>query len=213
MAVGAGRGEAGVEGGEAGAEVELTVPGEHNVLNALAALAALRAAGVPVEEAVPALAKFSGAGRRFEHHGRTETGAEVYDDYAHHPTEVRATLEGARTLEPRRLVAAFQPHLYSRTKMLAREFGRALALADLVVVLDVYRARERPEDFPGVSGFLIAETTADAAGGRPVWWLPQLEEAEQQLRGELGEGDLLVTIGAGNVDELAVMLSGDGGPA
>jgi len=198
-------------GGEA--QVELTVPGEHNVLNALAALAALRAAGVPVEEAAPALAKFSGAGRRFEFHGRTETGAEVYDDYAHHPTEVRATLEGARTLEPRRLVAAFQPHLYSRTKMLAREFGRALALADLVVVLDVYRARERPEDFPGVSGYLIAETTADAAGGRPVWWLPQLEEAEQQLRGELSEGDLLVTIGAGNVDELAVGLTGDEGPA
>ena len=195
------------------AEVELTVPGEHNVLNALAALAALRAAGVPVEEAAPALSKFSGAGRRFEHHGRTETGAEVYDDYAHHPTEVRATLEGARTLGPRRLVAAFQPHLYSRTKMLAREFGRALALADLVVVLDVYRARERPEDFPGVSGYLIAETTADAAGGRPVWWLPQLEEAEKQLRGELGEGDLLVTIGAGNVDELAVRLAGAGGPA
>jgi len=198
-------------GGEA--QVELTVPGEHNVLNALAALAALRAAGVPVEEAASALAKFSGAGRRFEFHGRTETGAEVYDDYAHHPTEVRATLEGARTLEPRRLVAAFQPHLYSRTKMLAREFGRALALADLVVVLDVYRARERPEDFPGVSGYLIAETTADAAGGRPVWWLPQLEEAEQQLRGELSEGDLLVTIGAGNVDELAVGLTGDEGPA
>jgi UDP-N-acetylmuramate--alanine ligase len=196
-----------------GAPVELQVPGLHNILNALAALAALQAAGVPVEEAAPALAKFSGAGRRFEYHGRTETGAEVYDDYAHHPTEVRATLEGARTLEPRRLVAAFQPHLYSRTKMLAREFGRALALADLVVVLDVYRARERPEDFPGVSGYLIAETTADAAGGRPVWWLPQLEEAERQLRGELAEGDLLVTIGAGNVDGLAVRLARDGSPA
>ena len=92
-------------------------------------------------------------------------GALVYDDYAHHPTEVRATLAAARTLEPRRLVAAFQPHLYSRTRMLARDFGRALALADLVVVLDVYRARERPEDFPGVSGFLIAQSAADAAAG------------------------------------------------
>jgi UDP-N-acetylmuramate--alanine ligase len=214
VAAGAGDGGARADAGSGGAvEVELTVPGEHNVLNALAALAALRAAGVPAEEAAPALAKFTGAGRRFEHHGRTKTGAEVYDDYAHHPTEVRATLEGARTLEPRRLVAAFQPHLYSRTKMLAREFGRALALADLVVVLDVYRARERPEDFPGVSGYLIAETTADAAGGRPVWWLPQLDEAEQQLRGELGEGDLLVTIGAGNVDALAVRLAEPRGPA
>jgi UDP-N-acetylmuramate--alanine ligase len=194
----------------AGVELELAVPGEHNVLNALAALAALRAAGVPLEEAGPSLAKFTGAGRRFEYHGRTEAGAEVYDDYAHHPTEVRATLAGARTLEPARLVAAFQPHLYSRTKMLAREFGRALALADLVVVLDVYRARERPEDFPGVSGYLIAETTADAAAGRPVWWLPGLDEAERQLRGELGEGDLLVTIGAGDVDELAARLAEDG---
>ena len=190
-----------------GVPVELHVPGEHNVLNALAALAALRAAGVPVEEAAPALASFSGAGRRFETHGRTESGANVYDDYAHHPTEVRATLAGARTLEPRRLVAAFQPHLYSRTRMLAREFGRALALADLIVVLDVYRARERPEDFPGVSGYQVAEAAADAAGGRPVWWLPGLDEAEAQLRGELGEGDLLVTIGAGDVDELARRLA------
>jgi UDP-N-acetylmuramate--alanine ligase len=193
--------------GEERVEVELAVPGVHNVLNALAALAALRSAGVSMEEAAPALAKFSGAGRRFEHHGRTETGAEVYDDYAHHPTEVRATLEGARTLEPRRLVAAFQPHLYSRTKMLAREFGRSLALADLVVVLDVYRARERPEDFPGVSGYLVAEAAADFARGRPVWWLPRLEDAERELRGELEEGDLLLTIGAGDVDELAVRLA------
>ena len=199
-----------VRGGDAAAEgvdVELNVPGEHNVLNALAALAALRAAGVPLEEAAPALASFSGAGRRFESHGRAESGAEVYDDYAHHPTEVRAALAGARTFEPRRLVACFQPHLYSRTRMLAREFGHALALADLIVVLDVYRARERPEDFPGVSGYLVAEAAADAAGGRPVWWLPRLDDAEAQLRGELGEGDLLVTIGAGDVDELARRLA------
>jgi UDP-N-acetylmuramate--alanine ligase len=187
--------------------VELRVPGEHNVLNALAALAALRAAGVPVAEAGPALAKFTGAGRRFEHHGRTESGAEVYDDYAHHPTEVRATLEAARTLEPRRLVACFQPHLYSRTGMLAREFGRSLALADLVVVLDVYRAREKPEDFPGVSGYLVAEAAADFGAGSPVWWLPQADDAEAQLRAELSEGDLLLTLGAGDVDELARRLT------
>jgi len=179
------------------------VPAGHTVLNALAALAALSAAGVPVQEAAPALAKFTGAGRRFEHHGRTAAGADVYDDYAHHPTEVRATLEAARTLGPRRLVACFQPHLYSRTEMLAREFGRALALADLIVVLDIYRARERPEDFPGVTGYLVAEAAADAGGGRPVWWLPALDDAERNLRTELGEGDLLLTIGAGNVDDLA----------
>jgi UDP-N-acetylmuramate--alanine ligase len=201
--------EAPREGGAigAGVEVELAVPGAHNILNALAALAALQAAGVEPAEAAPALAKFTGAGRRFESHGRTEAGAEVYDDYAHHPTEVRATLEAARTLGPRRLVAAFQPHLYSRTRMLAREFGESLALADLIVVLDVYRARERPEDFPEVSGFLVAEAAADAAAGRPVWWMPDLSDAEQQLRGELGSGDLLVTLGAGNVDELAKRLT------
>jgi len=193
--------------GARGVEVELHVPGEHNVLNALAALAALRAAEVPVAEAAPALAEFRGSGRRFESHGRTKRGAEVYDDYAHHPTEVQATLAAARTLEPRRLVAAFQPHLFSRTKMLARDFGRALALADLIVVLDVYRARERPEDFPGVSGYLVAATAADAAGGRPVWWLPTLDDAERNLRTELAEGDLLLTIGAGNVDELARRLT------
>jgi UDP-N-acetylmuramate--alanine ligase len=190
-----------------GAEVKLRVPGHHNILNALAALAALRAAGVDAAEAAPALAKFTGAGRRFESHGRTGGGAEVYDDYAHHPTEVRATLEAARTLAPRRLVAAFQPHLYSRTRMLAREFGESLALADLVVVLDIYRAREHPEDFPGVSGYLVAEAAADAAAGKPVWWLPDLDDAEQQLRGELGENDLLITLGAGNVDELAKRLT------
>lgn len=190
-----------------GVEVELQVPGEHNVLNALAALTALRAAGVPLAEAAPALARFNGAGRRFEAHGRTSSGALVYDDYAHHPTEVAATLAAARTLEPRRLVACFQPHLYSRTRMLAREFGRALALADLVVVLDVYPARERAEDFPGVSGLMVAQAAADAASGRPVWWLPRIDDAERQLRAELTEGDLLLTLGAGDVDELARRLT------
>jgi UDP-N-acetylmuramate--alanine ligase len=91
--------------------------------------------------------------------------------------------------------------------MLAREFGRALALADLIVVLDVYRARENPDDFPGVSGYRVAEAAADFAGGRPVWWLPRLDDAERQLRPELAEGDLLLTIGAGNVDELAKRLA------
>jgi UDP-N-acetylmuramate--alanine ligase len=187
-----------------GTTVELPVPGRHNVLNALAALAACRAAGLEIADAAAALADFSGAGRRLEALGRTEAEALVYDDYAHHPTELRATLEAARTLaEGRRLVACFQPHLYSRTRMLAREFGRALALADVVVVVDVYPARERPEDFPGVSGLLVAQAAADAAGGRPVWWLPELDQAGRMLASELGEDDLLVTLGAGDVDRVA----------
>ena len=148
------------------------------------------AAGVELAEAAAALADFDGAGRRFEEHGRTAGGALVYDDYAHHPTEVRATLEAARTLAEARAGAwsrCFQPHLYSRTRALARDFGRALALADVVVVADVYPARERAEDFPGVSGLLVAQAAADAATGRPVWWLPELDQATSMLAAELGE--------------------------
>ncbi|MGI8673682.1 MAG: glutamate ligase domain-containing protein, partial [Thermoleophilaceae bacterium] len=126
-----------------------------------------------------------------------------YDDYAHHPTEVRATLEAARTLEPRRLVACFQPHLYSRTALLRREFGRALSVADVVLVLDVYPARERTEDHPGVSGWLVATATADAAAGRPVYWTPGQDDAERLLAEELRDGDVLLTLGAGDVDRLA----------
>jgi UDP-N-acetylmuramate--alanine ligase len=189
-----------------GVEVELRVPGRHNVLNALAALAACSEAGVSVAEAAPALASFSGARRRFERRGRTSAGAEVYDDYAHHPTEVRATLEAARTLAPRRVVACFQPHLYSRTAMLAKEFGRALALADIVCVLEVYPARERAEDHPGVSGWLVAAAAASAARGRRVYWTPSMDDAEQLLRLILADGDLLLTLGAGDVDGLAARL-------
>ena len=191
-----------------GVQIALGVPGRHNVLNALAALAACRAAGVGPAEAAPALASFSGARRRFEHRGTTAGGAEVYDDYAHHPTEVRATLEAARTLGARRVVAAFQPHLYSRTRMLARDFGRALALADEVVVLEVYPARERAEDHPGVSGLLVARAAADAAHGKRVCWAPSQDDAARVLGASLAVGDVLVTLGAGDVDRLAARLGG-----
>ena len=193
--------------GALGAEFELAVPGRHNVLNAMAAVLACREAGVEPQESAQALRSFAGAGRRFESHGAGPSGSRVYDDYAHHPTEVRATLEAARTLDAERVVACFQPHLYSRTQHLARDFGRALALADVAVVLDVYPARERAEDFPGVSGWLVAAATADAAGGRPVYWTPGLDDAERLLRAELGEGDALLTLGAGDVDRLAQALT------
>jgi UDP-N-acetylmuramate--alanine ligase len=192
-----------------GQEVELAVPGAHNALNAIAALEAARLAGADENRAVAGLAEFHGAGRRMQLLGRTAGGARVYDDYAHHPTEVRATLEAARTLETAhrlghaRLVAVFQPHLYSRTAMFAREFGAALALADVVVVLDVYPARERSGDHPGVTGLLIAQAAADMAGGRPVYWLPALADAEPVLRAQLREGDVCVVMGAGDVDALA----------
>jgi UDP-N-acetylmuramate--alanine ligase len=120
---------------------------------------------------------------------------------------VRATLEAARTLGAKRVVAVFQPHLYSRTRRLAREFGRALALADLVLVLDVYPARERAEDHPGVSGWLVAAATADAAHGRRVWWTPSMDDAERLLGELLEDGDALLTLGAGDVDDLARRLA------
>ena len=190
-----------------GVEVELNVPGRHNVLNALAALAACREAGLPIAEAAPLLGGFIGTGRRFEARGATPAGARVFDDYAHHPTEVRATLEAARTLGARRVIACFQPHLFSRTRMLAREFGKALALADVVAVVDVYPAREKPEDFPGVSGLTIARAVADAAGGRPVLWAPAIEQAAERLAAEAGEGDVVMTLGAGDVDRVAALLT------
>jgi UDP-N-acetylmuramate--alanine ligase len=185
-----------------GVAVELTVPGVHNARNAAAALTAARLAGADLAYAAAALRDFQGAGRRFERLGTTPQGAAVVDDYAHHPTEVAATIEAARTLSPRRVVAVFQPHLYSRTARQATEFGAALAAADAVVVLDVYPARERAEDFPGVSGLLVAQAAADAAEGRPVAWLPAFDEARQLLEATLREDDLVLTLGAGDVDAL-----------
>jgi UDP-N-acetylmuramate--alanine ligase len=185
-----------------GAAVTLPVPGAHNARNAAAAIVACRLAGADPAAAAAALADFGGAGRRFERLGTTDSGAAVVDDYAHHPTEVRATIEAARTLDPRRVVAVFQPHLFSRTQHQAREFGAALALADLVVVLDIYPARERGEDYPGVTGRLVAAAAADAAPGRQVAWLPGFDDAERFLRAQLRDGDLLLTLGAGDVDAL-----------
>jgi UDP-N-acetylmuramate--alanine ligase len=185
-----------------GHEVSLAVPGAHNALNAVGALEAARLAGADSASAIAGLAGFHGAGRRFQALGRSAAGALLYDDYAHHPTEVAATLAAARTLAPRRLVAVFQPHLYSRTELLARELGAALALADTAVVLDVYPARERAEEHPGVSGLMVAEAAADAAGGAPVYWLSSFAAAEPVLREMLGEGDVCVLMGAGNIDEL-----------
>src|SRR5208283_2096053 len=163
--------------------------------------------GADATKAIEGLARFHGAGRRFQLLGRSAGGALLYDDYAHHPSEIAATLDAARTLEHRRLVAVFQPHLYSRTALLAREFGLALARADVAVILDVYPARERPEDHPGVSGLTIAEATADAAGGRPVYWLPTFADAEPVLREQLQEGDVCMLMGAGDIDVLGRRLS------
>ena len=186
-----------------GPKLELAVPGRHNLLNARAALAALELAGFELEAAARVLASFPGMLRRLELKGHRD-GAAVYDDYAHHPTEVAAALGALRELAPRRLIAVFQPHLYSRTKALGSRFGRALAEADEIAVLDVYPAREEPVGpLAGVSGLDVARAAADHAAGRPVWWLVDVERAERALAPRLGEGDVLVTIGAGDIYELA----------
>ena len=192
-----------------GIEVLLPVPGAYNAVNAAGALTTAVLAGAEPERAAATLRDFVGASRRFEWLGRTPEGVPVYDDYAHHPTEVASAIEAARTLEPRRLVAVFQPHRYSRTRALYQPLGRALAAANVAAVLDVYPSHERAEDFPGVDGRLVAAATAEAAGGRTVAWVPKLEDARRFLAGALRAGDLCLVMGAGDVDELARSLVED----
>lgn len=186
-----------------GIEVELAVPGSHNALNACGALeAALIACGDP-EGVVAGIGSFTGTGRRFEHVGETSGGARLIDDYAHHPTEVRATLEAARSVTDGRVIAVFQPHLYSRTKAFELEFGEALAGADHAVVLDIYPAREQAEDFPGVSSAGIATAAARRIGEESVSLPGGLDRASDLLRELLRPGDLCLLMGAGDVGELA----------
>ena len=186
-----------------GPALELQVPGRHNLLNARAALAALELAGFDLGRGAEALAGFPGMLRRLELKGRRGE-ALVYDDYAHHPTEVAAALDALRGLAPRRLIAVFQPHLYSRTRAMAQRFGAELAAADVIGVLDVYPAREQPVgELAGVSGLEVAKATADRAGGRPVWWLRDAGRAERVLVPRLRDGDLVVTLGAGDIFRLA----------
>jgi len=183
-------------GGDALGSVALRVPGEHNVLNALAALAVLAHAGVTADEAAPHLATFSGAARRYQELGR-HRGVVVVDDYAHHPTEVAATLRAARSGSYRRVIAVFQPHLFSRTRYLQREFGHALTLADEAIVTDIFPAREEPE--PGVTGKLIVDAYLAERPGGPVSYLPRLGDVVDHLRARVRDGDLVLTIGAGDV--------------
>jgi UDP-N-acetylmuramate--alanine ligase len=182
--------------------LELSVPGEHMLLNAVAALAAGVELGVDPQELADGLAAYTGVRRRFELKG-VAAGVTVYDDYAHHPTEVAAQITAARGVldslpaggVPGRLVVVFQPHLYSRTAAFAEAFGRALSGADLVVVLDVYGAREEPQ--PGVSGELIS--AAVPAGGADVYYHPDRVSAASFVRGVLRSGDIAITMGAGDV--------------
>ena len=173
----------------------LQVPGEHNVRNAAATLAVGLRLGMPYEQLAAGLAGFRGARRRFELKG-VEGGVRVYDDYAHHPTKLTAALRAAREVAgDGRLVVAFQPHLFSRTAAFAREFGRALALADEVVVMDVYAAREDP--VPGVTGALVAD--AVPLPYIRVTYQPSWSAVAAELVARSAPGDLVMTIGAGDV--------------
>ncbi|WP_298131933.1 UDP-N-acetylmuramate--L-alanine ligase [Micropruina sp.] len=181
--------------GDAG-PLRLAVPGRYNLANAAAAYAIGRALGLDGAVLREAVGAFRGTHRRFSYVGEVR-GARVYDDYAHHPTEVRALLAAARPLAGEgRLVVCFQPHLFTRTRDFAADFGAALAAADEVVVLDVYPAREDP--IPGVTGELVAQA-ARAAGAAAVTYVADKQRAPEVLAGLLRPGDLALTVGAGDV--------------
>ena len=175
---------------------ELALRGEHNRRNAAAALAALELCGVEREDAQPHIAAFEGAARRFQLRGEAG-GVLVYDDYAHHPTEVAATISTARDVGAGRVLVLFQPHLYSRTRHLAHEFGRALASADVVAIADVYAAREHDGD---VRGKVVVDAVSDARGGARVGWMPSREQGARWLASLARPGDVVLTVGAGDVD-------------
>jgi UDP-N-acetylmuramate--alanine ligase len=179
----------------------LFVPGEHNVRNALAAIAVARELGIQTQITAVALARFLGVDRRFQILGEY-AGAIVVDDYAHHPTEIRATLAAARHGYPsRRIVALFQPHLYSRTRDFAREFGQSLLVADVALVAPIYAAREQPIE--GITSKLIS----DAVAG--VEFLERTNEAiVDELRHRLQPNDLFITMGAGDVHQISEALVG-----
>lgn len=188
-------------------DVEIGKPGLHMARNAAGVIALLSMLGLDAGSAAGGLSGFQGVKRRFEHRWEI-AGINLIDDYAHHPTEVAANLRAARGRAPERLVAVFQPHLYSRTELLHREFGAALALADVVVVADVYGARETP--IPGISGALVADA-AVRSGAPQVEYVPHRAELAAVVAGIVSGGDLVVTMGAGDITllgaELGVVLS------
>lgn len=183
--------------------IELAVPGEHNRRNAAAALAALELAGVPRDEAAAALASFRGVGRRYDVRGEAR-GVIVVDDYAHNPAKVAAAIAAARERGARHVLVLFQPHLYSRTRHSGRALAAALAAADAVAVTEVYAAREQPLD--GVSGKLVVDALAELRPGMPVAWSPQAEDGVAFLARRAAPGDIVLTVGAGDVDRAVPLL-------
>ncbi len=175
--------------------IKIQLPGVHNVKNSLAALAVGFELEVPFETIKKALEEFTGVHRRFEIKAELN-GVLIVDDYAHHPTEIEASLKAARDGWGRRIVAVFQPHLYSRTRDFHTDFGRAFFDADILVVTDIYPAREDP--IPGITGELVAES-ARSFGHRQVVYIPSKEEVPEYLKSIVREGDLVITMGAGDI--------------
>jgi UDP-N-acetylmuramate--alanine ligase len=173
---------------------ELALPGEHNRRNAAAALAGLELAGVARADAEPVLARVHGAGRRFETVGE-KNGVTVVDDYAHHPSEIAATVRAARERTDGRVLVLFQPHLYSRTRHLAHELGRALSTADATCVTEIYQARERPIE--GVGGRLVVDALRP---GLRAGWAPRVEDGARIVASWARPGDLVLTVGAGDIE-------------
>ncbi|MGZ4206233.1 MAG: UDP-N-acetylmuramate--L-alanine ligase, partial [Actinomycetota bacterium] len=179
--------------------IALPVGGAHNALNALAAVAAATEVGVAFDVVADALGKYGGVRRRFERRG-VAAGVTVIDDYAHNPSKVRAAIAAAREQSPVRLVAVFQPHLYSRTRHLGKDLCAALSGADIVVVTDVYGAREDPQ--PGITGKIVVDGLLDEAPRRSVAYLPKRGDIVPYVTGRARPGDLVLTIGAGDVTML-----------
>lgn len=182
---------------------QLVVPGQHNILNALACFASLGEMGISAAQTASSLKSFTGAVRRFQWKGE-RAGVSVVDDYAHHPTELKATLRAARTGEWSRIVAVFQPHLYSRTRYLHQEFAQALLEADVAVVTEIYGAREDPQ--PGVSAKLIVDSLLRLSPRFPVVYLPRLTQVVEYLEQSTVSGDLVLTMGAGDVHRVGERL-------
>ena len=174
---------------------KLRVPGEHNISNAVCAIAAADLMGASMDECRRGLLEFRGADRRFQIKGKLKCGATVIDDYAHHPTEIRATLKAARNYPHNRIWCVFQPHTYTRTKALMSGFADALSLADEVVLAPIYAARET--DNLGISSDTLRQNIANL--GTDAYYLPSFAQIEDFLRKRVTEGDLLITMGAGDV--------------
>ncbi len=191
--------------GENLGRVELGVPGRHNVLNSLAAIAVAKCTGVSFNDAARALATFAGAKRRFETKYLSNR-LRVVDDYGHHPTEVAATLQTARSLGPKRIVVLFQPHRFSRTQKLSSDFGEVLQAADAVYVSDIYPASEEP--IPGITGQTIVDAMAEH-GRTPAKYVGAVDTAHHVVGNALKEGDMLITLGAGNIHEAGTKVARD----